>query len=230
MGTITTAQSLRRHLAALSKLYPVGATLTDPLQLILWENIGYLIDDDRRQALFAEFRTRVGLTPQAIAAADGPVLFDIARRGGMRPETRVARWREIARIVLDRCGGDLDGALRALPLPKARALLKAFPVIGDPGADKVLLFSGLSPQPCLDSNGVRVLARLGLFPEQTSYAVSYRAAIEVLKTQGLASREELAAAFVLLREHGKALCKRGGPLCAACPLDGDCAHAVVGEL
>ncbi len=226
----STTQVLRRHLAALAVCYPVGEVLTDPLQLILWENIGYLIDDPRRQALFDEFRTRVGLTAQAIAAADGAVLLDIAQRGGMRPETRVARWREIARIVLDRCGGDLDGALRALPLPKARALLKTFPVIGDPGADKVLLFAGVAPQPSLESNGVRVLARLGLFAEQASYAASYRAAIEVLKAQGLAGREALVAAFVLLREHGRALCKRGGPLCAACPLDPVCAHRVVGEL
>ena len=230
MQPTAAALDLRRHLAVLSGLYPVGAVLTDPLQLILWENIGYLIDDARRQVLFDEFRTRVGLTAQDIAAADGAVLADIARRGGMRPQTRVERWQEIARIILERGGGDLADALRALPLAKARALLKTFPVIGDPGADKVLLFSRLSPRPCLDSNGVRVLARLGLFREQKAYAASYRAAIEVLKTQGLETRDDLVAAFVLLREHGKALCKRGGPLCAACPLDAACAHAVVGEL
>ena len=34
--------------------------------------------------------------------------------------------------------------LRALPLAKARALLKLYPTIADPGADKILLFAGIA--------------------------------------------------------------------------------------
>ncbi|MFX8879625.1 hypothetical protein ABTM72_20090, partial [Acinetobacter baumannii] len=81
-----------------------------------------------------------------------------AERGGMRPDVRVERWRSIARITLE-AGGDLRAALAALPLVKARALLKRFPTIADPGADKVLLFSGVAPRPCLESNGLRVFCR-----------------------------------------------------------------------
>ena len=221
---------LQDCIAELARRYPAGAVLTDPLHLILWENIGYLIDDERRQVLFAEFEARIGLTPRGIAEAEGAVLLDIARRGGMRPETRVERWRDIAAIVLTRCDGDLDGALRALPPPRARALLKLFPTIGDPGADRILLFAGVAPLPCLDSNGVRVLARLGLFAEQRSYAASYRAAIAVLKAEGVMERDWLVTAWLALREHGKTLCKRAGPLCPACALDDICAHVVAKDL
>ena len=84
----------------------------------------------------------------------------LARRGGMRPETRVERWRTIARLVLTQADGDLDAALRALPLAEARALLKSFPVIADPGADKVLLFAGIAPRPSRGPT-IRALARLG---------------------------------------------------------------------
>ena len=129
--------------------------------MILWENIGYLVDDARRRALFDAFAATVGLDPKAIATADDAVLLALAKKGGMRPETRVERWRAIARIIAERCGGDLDGTLRALPLPKARALLKLFPVIGDPGADKILLLERHRAQPSLESNGLRSLARLG---------------------------------------------------------------------
>jgi hypothetical protein len=69
----------------------------------------------------------------------------------MRPETRVKRWRDIAEIVQTRAAGDLAVALAALPLAKARALLKAFPTIGDPGADRIMLFAGLAPRPSLES-------------------------------------------------------------------------------
>jgi endonuclease-3 len=221
---------LRGVIAELALRYPPAAGLTDPLQLILWENIGYLIDDARRAVLFEELATWVGLTPQQIEAADGAILLDLARRGGMRPETRVQRWRDIAKIATDRAGGDLAGALRSLPLDKARALLKAFPVIGDPGADKILLFADIAARPSLDSNGVRALARLGFFAEGRDYAASYRAAIDALVWHGDADRDWLVTAYLVLREHGRALCRRARPICLPCPLDAACAHAVAVRL
>ncbi len=206
------------------------AVPSDPLRLILWENIGYLMDDDRRQRLFETFEATVGFNPAAIIAADGAALLAMAKQGGMRPETRVERWRTIARIVMEKCDGDLNAALRALPLVKARALLKTFPVIGDPGADKVLLFSGVAAKPCLESNGLRVLARLGLFAEQASYPASYNAAITVLVNRGQADRQWLMDAYLGLREHGKTLCTRGEPNCVPCPLDSVCGHVAVAAL
>ena len=222
--------SLKQVIAELARHYPAPAILTDPLELIVWENIGYLIDDERRLELFEEFRARVGFEPGRIALADDAALLMIAKRGGMRPETRVERWRSIARIALEDSGGDLDRTLRALPLGKARALLKRFPVIGDPGADKILLFCGLAPQPSLESNGLRALARLGFFAEQSSYSASYRAAIAVLIEQGEPDRDWLVSAHLALRAHGQALCRRSAPRCLPCPLDPLCAHAKVALL
>jgi endonuclease III len=220
---IEVVATLKRHL----RIAPVP---TDPFQLILWENIGYLIDDEKRRTLFDAFAATVGLEPAAIAAADEAVLLPLAKRGGMRPETRVERWRTIARLIAERCGGDLAASLRALPLAKARALLKAFPMIGDPGADRVLLLSGLAARPCLESNGLRSLARLGFFKEQASYNASYKAAIAALVSQGLADAAWLTDAHLLLREHGKTLCRRGVPLCVACPLEPVCSKAPVDAL
>jgi endonuclease III len=203
---------------------------TEPFQMILWENIGYLIDDGRRRELFSAFEAAVGLDAAAIAMADDAVLLPIARRGGMRPETRVQRWRTIARIVLEDCAGDLAGTLRALPTGKARMLLKRFPVIGDPGADKILLFSGIAATPSLDSNGLRSLARLGFFSERPSYTASYKAAMQVFAGCGRADSGWLVDAYRLLRNLGQTTCRRGEPVCAACPLNAACAHKAVQAL
>ena len=230
MTTQAPHPDLRATIADLARLYPAPAILTDPLQQVLWDNIGYLIDDDRRAALYEELRARVGLTPSEIERADFETLFDIARRGGMRPETRVQRWRDIAALVQTRAGGDLGRELANSTPAKARALLKAFPTIGDPGADRILLFAGLAARASLESNGVRALARLGFFTEQRDYAASYRAAIEVLASQGVADRDWLITAYQALRAHGQALCKRTAPLCLGCSLDDTCAHAVVSAL
>jgi endonuclease-3 len=216
--------------AILAGHYEIPAHPVDPLELVLWENVGYLVDDDRRRALFDRFGRTIGFGAAQILAADDAALLALAADGGMRPEQRVARWREIAALVLEQCGGALDRTLRALPLPRARALLRRFPGLGDPGADKVLLFAGIAARPCLESNGLRVLARLGLFEPGSSYAASYRAAITVLVAEGPADRDWLVSAWLLLRAHGKALCRRGAPSCWACPLDGICPKRDAGGL
>jgi endonuclease III len=222
--------SLKSAVAVLASLYPMRNALTDPLQLILWENIGYLIDDERRAALFAEFGERVGFGAAAIVRAPQAVLMALAARGGMRTGTRVDCWREIGRLALSEGAGEFGRTLKALPLPKARALLKKFPGIGDPGADKVLLFAGIAPRPSLDSNGLRTLVRLGLCAEEKSYSATYRAGSQILGVDADGDAKWLIAAYIALREHGKAVCKRGKPLCFACPLDGVCAHVPVRRL
>jgi endonuclease-3 len=214
--------SLIEAVRRLAVLGPAPDQPTDPFQMILWENIGYLIDDERRRRLFDRFATEIGLSAAAILKARDEALLSIAQSGGMRPDVRVERWRGIAGIVQADCGGDLAGALRALPLAKARALLKRFPAIGDPGADKILLFSGLASTPSLESNGLRVMARTGLFAEQADYTRSYRAAIAAMTQQGRADRAWLVEAYLRLRDLGKSLCRRGEPLCPACPLADGC--------
>lgn len=212
-------------LARLSKLYTAGPTLSDPLQHILWDNIGYLIDDDRRGVLFNEFRQRVGFDAAAILAAPDSRLLKIAQKGGMNPQTRVERWREIAGIVAQECGGDMPRFLRTLPPAKARAFLKRFPAIGDSAADRILLFCGFDVRPSVDSNGLRVLVRLGVAPLAASYAATYKAAIAAIVPHAARGRVWLMSCHTLLREHGRALCKRNNPRCIACPLDSICAHA-----
>lgn len=219
--------SLRAAIAKLAPLYPTGKPLSDPLAILVWENIGYLIDDARRAELFAEFEKRIGLAANQLANAPMPVLTDIAKRGGMHPQKRAGRLREIGALAISACDGDVPGALRALPLAKARTLLKKFPSVGDPGADRILLFAGIAARPSVESNGLRALVRLGFVAEQKSYAQTYKAAGAVLLRELGADAERLQRAYVVLREHGKALCKRAAPICEPCPLDRACGHRPV---
>src|SRR4030081_3842879 len=82
-----------------------------PFELVLWENACYLLPDERRAAVFEALRTQVGLNAEAIWKAPKEVLLPLAAMGGMRPETRVFRWQEIARITLQEFKGDLDQIL-----------------------------------------------------------------------------------------------------------------------
>ena len=143
----------------------------------------------------------------------------------MRPETRVFRWREIARISLEQFGGDLDRILQE-PYAKAKRALKLFPTIGDPGAVKILLLCGVGDELALDSNGLRVLTRVGLGREQRDYGAMYRSVLEALNGALPPDAASLAQAYLLLREHGKTICRNNGPDCGHCPAATLCNFAI----
>ncbi len=195
--------------------------LTDPYAIVLHENAGYLVDDDRRDALYARI---VALAPDAVAllAADRDALLAIARDGGMRPEERVARWRTIAEITLDEADGDLLAALRRLPLARAKKLLARYPTIGAPGVDRILLFAGIAATPSVDSNGLRVLERYGIVAAGQTYARGYRDACTALRAAFGEDGDALQRAYLALRRHGKTICRRAVPECPRCAVRTSC--------
>jgi endonuclease-3 len=97
----------------------------------------------------------VGIRPEQILAASDKEIARNLRLGGIFPEMRSQRLKEIAARVKNQYSGDLDAALRK-PIPEARKVLKQFPTIGDPGADKILLFTQAAPVAAVPSNCVHV--------------------------------------------------------------------------
>ena len=196
--------------------------VTDPLGMIIFENIAYLVDDERRAAIFEALGKRVGLKPTDILSASSEVLYEVAKPGGMNLEGRVGKLRSIAEITLREFGGDLDQVLK-LPLKQAMKALKKYPGIGDPGAEKILLFTKTHPILALESNGLRVLLRLGFGEDHKNYATAYRLAQEAVADQLTPDCDWLIRAHLLLRRHGQELCRRTEPVCRQCPLNDDCA-------
>jgi len=195
-----------------------------PFELVLWENACYLLPDERRREVFEGLRKQVGLTAKMIAAAPDDVLLPLANRGGMRPETRVFRWREIARITQTQFDGNLDAILQET-YAKAKRALKLFPNIGDPGAEKILLLCGMAEGLPLESNGLRVLVRVGYGREQKNYAAMYKSVQTDLQGELPTNAKSLQKAHLLLRTHGKELCKDKSPVCAQCPVAKNCDYA-----
>jgi endonuclease-3 len=169
-------------------------------------------------------RQNVGLKPKNIAAAPKQALVEAARLGGMLPDLRADRLRFIAELTISEFDGDLRQVLQ-LPLPRAKKALKRFPTIGDPGAEKILLFAGVAALLALESNGLRVLVRLGYCEERKNYGATYRAAQEALAGQKGSDCAWLTDVHLLLRRHGQELCRRTGPACHACPLASGCHFA-----
>jgi len=202
---------------------PEPPKVTDPLGMILLENVAYLVSDERRELTFNTLREKVGLTPPEILSAHEDTLLEVARLGGMRPAAGVEKLRRIAQIALQNFDGDLDKVLKQPPA-QAKKSLKKFPGIGDPGAEKILLFSETYPILVLDSNGLRVLLRLGYGEERKNYSSTYRSAQEAVKEELKKDFDWLVAAHQLLRRHGQQLCKTNAPLCPSCPVKSSCSY------
>lgn len=220
----STALALR--IDALAELYgePEAAIPKTPLSWILWENVAYLVDDEKRALAFAALAKHAGLTAEKIERASAEKLLAATRLGGMHPEARVDRLKDIAALALEHGGKGLESVSK-LPLPAARKVLEKFPSIGAPGADKILLACGLSNTLALESNGLRVLARLGYGTEAKDYAATYRSVLSGVAGEVVDDADWAWRAHRLLRAHGQTLCKRTSPDCAACPLARNCAYA-----
>lgn len=215
--------SLDRIAALLAGQYPqeVGPPHQDPFALVLWEQVAYLATDAVRLRAFHALRDRIGLGPEAILAAPMKELTAIARIGGrIAVKERAERMRlsaELAPQLHD---------LGRLSAEEARKRLARFPMIGAPGADKILLASGLFPLFAVDSNGLRVLVRLGFGREGTSYAATYRSAmnaVDPVLPRGATARYAL---HQRLKLHGTTCCKRAAPKCDACTLRHHCSFGL----
>ena len=77
----------------------------------------------------------------------------------------------------------------------------------------------------LESNGLRVLLRLGYGTEGKHYAQSYKSAQRAAQEEIEPTCEARTRAYDLLRRHGQSLCKAKAPECDACPLEPVCPSA-----
>ncbi len=201
---------------------PKPPKLTDPWLLILWENVAYLADDERRAKAFRTLRKEVGVKPEEILAASDESLLKVTSHGIMA-ERFAQKLRQCARICLEEFDRDLNPVLK-WPLVKAKKALQKFPGIGEPGAEKILLHARKEPILALDSNGLRVLLRLGFGREDKNYAKTYRAVQAAVAAESHADGPALIRAHQLLRQHGQELCKNNKPKCDQCPLAAECLY------
>ncbi|HKD08398.1 MAG TPA: hypothetical protein VKB79_21030 [Bryobacteraceae bacterium] len=197
---------------------------TDPYLFLIWWHCGYPASDAACAKGWISLTREFATDPGSLFSADPAGLSEALRAGGMVPEIRARRLHEIAERVLKEFGGDLCGALRMMPIAKARAALKKFPNIADPGADRIILFAGFAPVAAVPSNCPHVLVRIQRGLERENYGVTYREAQEGIESGTPATLDARSQAYLLLKRHGQEICKRTNPKCDACALNDCCAY------
>jgi endonuclease-3 len=196
----------------------------DPYEFLVWWYCGYPASDAACTKGWNSLTRDVGIDPDKLLKTKLSKLAAAIKPGGMFPELRAQRIQELAFRVENEFGGDLRAAL-AGPVPKARKLLKSFHGIGDPGADRILLFSGMSPIAAVPSNCTGVLLRILKKDAGKNYSATYREEQRVIASELPETFDARARAYLLLKRHGQQLCKRTNPKCTECPLRPHCAYA-----
>jgi endonuclease-3 len=195
---------------------------TDPYRFLVWWHCGYPASDAACAKGWQSLNQVIGIEPEQLLAASPANLAGALRPGGMVPELRALRLKEIAARVKDEFGSDLRAALVG-PIAQVRKILKTFPNIADPGADRILLFGGITPVAAVPSNCPHVVVRIQRGQERENYGVTYREAQQAIEAEVPETFDARARAYLLLKRHGQDVCKRTKPKCAQCSVNSTCA-------
>lgn len=205
----------------------------DSYEMIVFLNSGYPASDAKCAKGFEALKREVGVQAEKILAAPKAKLAKVMRASVIMPSLCAERLKEIARTVRDEFNGGLTAALKQRlreakepekGLKAAKKALQEFPVIGEPSAEKILLFSGLVPVAAVPSAFVDVPVRLFIGEPGKNYAADYKAAREILDSELPQTFEARERAYLLLKKHGQEVCKRSKPKCEVCPLTEQCAY------
>jgi A/G-specific adenine glycosylase len=188
---------------------------TDPWAVLISEVMLQQTPVARVEPVWREWMARWP-TPAALAAASPAEV--IRAWGKLGYPRRALRLRETAVALTERHGG---------VVPADVAALEALPGIGTYTARAVACFGHGQPQPVVDTNVRRVVARL---VHGRAEAAPARAA-DLTDVAALAPADpERAVRFsVAVMELGALVCVARTPRCAACPVRGDCAWRLAGH-
>ena len=194
---------------------------SDPYLFLLWWYCGYPASDSACTKGWVGLTSKIGTEPDEILSARPAALAAAIKPGGMLPELRAERMKEVAARVKDEFDGDLRAALTG-PIARVRKILKSFHSIADPGADRILLFAGIQPVAAVPSNCTGVLERVRHGTEAKNYNAGYREAQRMIDSEIPATFDARTRAYLLLKRHGQELCKRTNPKCPQCPIRKAC--------
>ena len=195
---------------------------TLPEQFLIWWHCGYPPSEKACQRGWDSLKSTIGTDIPRLIEARKPKLVAALKAGGMIPELRADRIKEVATKIHHAYSGDLTGALRA-HAEGARKILRQFPGIADPGADRILLFGDITPVAAVPSNCPHVLPRILTGRDDQTYRDKYKTAQQAIDEKLPEDYVVRRRAYLLLKVHGQDTCK-AKPQCGVCPVHLNCAY------
>lgn len=175
----------------------IGAILT---QSTAWTNV---------EKAIANLKRTDALTPETLYRLPREELAEMIRSSGYY-NMKALKVKAFVQRLVDNYKGDLN-ELFALDVAPLREELLSIYGVGEETADSIILYAARKPSFVIDAYTIRILRRLGLGPEEASYA-DFRALFQ----DNLPADERLFNEFhALFVTHGKNHCRKE-PLCPCC--------------
>jgi endonuclease-3 len=163
---------------------------------------------------FENLRKRFQVVPEVLADAEVEEIKDCIKPSGLY-NIKAPRIKQLARIILEEYGGDLN-YLASLPLDVARERLLQIPGVGYKTADVFLSIVCGGERFAVDTHIGRIARRWKMVADNAGYEqirLAYEAVIPPEKRQ---------AAHLCLIEFGRQICRARGPRCHVCSVYGEC--------
>lgn len=180
--------------------------LGDPFRVLVATVISQRTREEQTTAVSERVFARYPDAP-ALAMASEPELFKLLE-GSQYREVKAPRLIQIARILVERYGGQVPNDLNAL---------LALPGVGRKTAACVLIYAFEIPALCVDIHMHRITNRLGWVntrtPDQTERAL-----------ERVLPRDLWAGSNRLFVQHGRMICTSGIPRCSGCPVRKWCVY------
>ncbi len=179
----------------------VGAVL---VQNTNWQNVERAIENLRRAEV---------LEPHALNEVPVDELEELIRPAGYF-RVKAKRLRSLLEYLVERYDGSLENMFRT-PLADLRQELLGIHGVGPETADSILLYGGGLPIFVVDAYTYRVFSRHGWIDREFDYHQIQEYFHDRLPSDAPMFNEFHALVVYL----GKHYCKKGKPLCKACPLE-----------
>ena len=182
------------------------------VRIILSQNTGY-----RNEAMaYEQLEETIGVTPDRLAKAPVNRIADAIRPAGMYNQ-RSGVLKEVAKVVLERYGGDIAPIL-SKTYAEARLEFMELPGVGPKTADVLLMFEAGKAVIPVDRHISRIAKRLGFVSPKAGYE-DIRHALEAA-----AAPDMYEDVHVFLIRFGREVCRARHPRCGNCFLSDLCPY------
>ncbi len=139
-----------------------------------------------------------------------------AIKGGGLANIKARRIKRVLRELKEREGRLNLNRLREMGAAEARKYLMEFEGIGPKSAAVIVAFAFQKPSFPIDTHIFRVIKRIPLIPENTSYENAH------IMMEGEVPEELKIPFHMQIITHGRKICKAQVPICSECILKGEC--------
>lgn len=170
-----------------------------------------MLQQTRVETVVPYFTKWMHIFPDVSTLAEAPIDQVMKAWEGLGYYSRARNLHASAREIIKRFDGQI---------PKCAAILRKLPGIGDYIAGAIASIAFKQPEPALDGNGMRVLARLSNYQQPVNTSQGKRHLTRILRE--LLPQEEAGTFNQAIMDLGSGVCLTRQPRCDVCPINSEC--------